>query len=149
MPSCCTWRVTYLTILTLTKYGDLKNEKCGSPSVLPSRQGGRACRTSLSFSWRWLRFGDVDLLPPSASQPAASCGRCPYTVYDGVCHPPPLEWFSKLDCSATKRVPIVPIPNHTSSESFCETFPTPTFIGIDTIPTWETSTMENRPRTGV
>ena len=39
-----------------------------------------------------------------------------YSVYDGVYHTP-LGRLSKLDRWTTKRVPIVPIPNHTYSES--------------------------------
>ena len=38
--------------------------------------------------------------------------RLPYTGYS--ISPPPLRWFSKLDCSTAKRAPI---PNDTCSES--------------------------------
>ena len=82
-----------------------------------------------------------------------------FTVYDGrvyITHP----WggFSKLDCSATKMVPVVSVVSIVSivshrtirlGKALGEIFPTLTVCVTDTVPTVvEVSTMEDRP-TGV
>ena len=68
----------------------------------------------------------------------------------------PLGRFPKLDCSTTKRVPVVPIPNDIyafGKFSLGDIFPMQTFFFFGTggtIPTAvEISTMEDRPRGGV
>ena len=66
------------------------------------------------------------------------------TAYDGVYHAS-LGPFPKLDCSATKRVPV-PILNDTSSEGSGRDDSGTVFFGTDTILSVEISTMENRPR---
>ena len=75
------------------------------------------------------------------------CYQVPVTLYDGVYHTP-LDRFPKLDCSATKRVPM---PNDTSSESSRRDVFNGDLYGTGgTVPTVTTtveiSTMENRPR---
>ena len=67
------------------------------------------------------------------------------TVYDGVSCRTPLEQFSKLDCSTTKRVPI---PNDTFPASSGRDVSIADLYGTaTTIPTIPTiPTMENRPR---
>ena len=60
------------------------------------------------------------------------------TIYRiGLCvsqYNTPLERLSKLDCSTTKRVPIVPIPNHTSLESSQRHVSNADLLGTYTIP---------------
>ena len=68
------------------------------------------------------------------------------TVYDGGYHTS-LGWFSKLDCSTTKKVPVL-IPNDTSSECSRRDDTNADVCGTDSIPTVETSSMETRPRGG-
>ena len=58
----------------------------------------------------------------------------------------PTGAVSKLDCSTTKRVSLVPIPNHTPSESSRRDVFNADVFGTDTIPTVEIWIMENRPR---
>ena len=53
------------------------------------------------------------------------------TVYNGV-HHTSLERFSKLKCSTTKRVPVVPVPDKTSSKALGER--TPTFLAPPLFP---------------
>ena len=73
------------------------------------------------------------------------------TVYDGVYHHHTAlagGRFSKVDCSTTKRVPIVPIPNDTSPKSARRHISNADLVGTGTIPAVETSTVENPPREG-
>ena len=53
--------------------------------------------------------------------------------------------FSKVDCSTTKRVPTVPTPNDTSSESSQPDVSNAELVGTDPIPAVDISTMEIRP----
>ena len=69
-------------------------------------------------------------------------GRC-------TSHKPPLWRFPKLDCSTTKTVPRVPLPNDRSPESSRRDASNAHFFGTATSPTVEISRMENRPRGGV
>ena len=64
-----------------------------------------------------------------------------YRIRQCISHTPGA--LSKLDSSATKRVPI---PNDTSSESPWRDIFNADLYGAGTIPTVEISTMENRPK---
>ena len=54
--------------------------------------------------------------------------------------------FSKVDCSTTKRVPTVPTPNDTSSESSQPDVSNAELVGTDPIPAVDISDHGNPPR---